>query len=69
MLAKKEKVMKGRWGGSLLAWHSEGRHSLIGEIGTVDTILSLRILLRLHRMVTEMLVTGMLFRRARNADP
>ena len=66
---KKEKVMKGRWGGSLLAWHSEGRHALMGEISALDTILSLRILLRLHRVVTEMLVTGVLFRRARNADP
>ena len=41
----------------------------MGEISALDTILSLRILLRLHRMVTEMLVTGVLFRRARNADP
>ena len=63
MLAKKERVMNGHCNGSLLAWNSEGRHALIGEISTLDTILSLRILLRLHGMVTEMLMS-----RARHAD-
>ena len=62
MLAKKERVMNGHCNGSLLAWNSEGRHALIGEISTLDTILSLRILLRLLGMVT-----GMLYPRARHA--
>jgi len=49
---------------SLLAWNSGRRNALIGKTSTLDTILSLRILQRLHRMVT-----GVLFPRARHADP